>query len=438
MINERIEKVALETIEKEFSPVIGYQSIKKELIKICDIMQNIDFYSKLGVSVPNGLLLSGEPGLGKTLMANCFIKASGRRAFVCRKDKPDGDFVNYIKSIFDEAIRNSPSIVFLDDMDKFANGDSHHRNSEEFVTIQSCIDDAKNKDVFVLATINDEDNLPGSLLRAGRFDNRITVVAPKGEDAEKIVEYYIKKKKFVSDVDVKTITRLLNYASCAELETVINEAGVNAGFNRKEKIEMDDIVKACLRIIHKAPEKENAHSPEVLEAVAYHEAGHAVIAEVLEPGSVNFVSVRSHDGNTGGFTNIYQPEEYWIKKQYMENRVTVILGGKAATETVFGETDVGVNSDLRRAFDIVERFADDYCSNSFDRWVPNSRECSNGVVERRDMQLAFEMENFYHKAKKILVDNREFLDKLATALMNKDILTSVEIQAIKATCKMVA
>lgn len=437
MMNERIETATLEQLEKEFEPVIGYKSIKKELIRICDIMQNSEFYSKLGVSVPNGLLLSGDPGLGKTLMANCFIKASGRKAFTCRKDKPDGDFVNHIKSTFDEAVKNAPSIVFLDDMDKFANGDRYHRNSEEFVTVQSCIDDAKNKDVFVLASINDEDAIPESLLRAGRFDNRITVVSPKGEDAEKIVEHYIKKKNFVSEVDVKTITRLLNGASCAELETVINQAGVYAGFNRKEKIEMDDIVKACLRIIHKAPEKEYAHSPEVLKAVAYHEAGHAVIAEVLEPGSVNFVSVRSHGGNAGGFTNYYQPEEYWIKKQYMENRVTVILGGKAATETVFGETDVGANNDLHRAFDIVLRFVDDYCSNGFDRWIQDNQS-SQGTSERRDMQLAFEMENFYKKAKKILIDNREFLDKVATALMNKDILTSVEIQAIKATCKMVA
>ena len=156
------------------------------MIRICDIMRNHEFYSRLGVSVPNGLLLSGEPGLGKTLMANCFVKASGRKAFVCRKDKPDGDFVNHIKSVFDEAVENAPSIVFLDDMDKFsANGDEYHKNSEEFVTIQSCIDGVKGKEVFVLSTINDNNAIPKSLLRAGRFDNRIEVEPPKGEDAER-------------------------------------------------------------------------------------------------------------------------------------------------------------------------------------------------------------------------------------------------------------
>lgn len=430
-------QVSVAEIKKEFEPVIGYEAIKKEMIKIVDIMRNSEFYSRLGVSVPNGLLLSGEPGLGKTLMANCFLKASGRKSFICRKDKPDGDFVKYIKSTFDEAIKNAPSIVFLDDLDKYSNGDENHKNSEEFVTIQSCIDDSKDKGVFVIATINDEEAIPNSLLRAGRFDNRIEVTAPRGEDAEKIVEHYIKKKNFVSDVDVKTITKLLNGSSCAELEVVINQAGVYAGFNRQEKIEMEDIVKACLRIIHKAPEKESSFSPEILKAIAYHEAGHAVVAEVLEPGSVNFVSVRSHDGNTGGFTNYYQPDEYWIRKQYMENRVTVLLGGKAATEVCFGETDVGANSDLHRAFDICERFVDDYCSNGFDRWI-QSYNASNELKERQAMQLAHEMENFYKKAKKILVQNREFLDKLANALMNKDILTGIEIEEIKATCKMVA
>lgn len=429
MTNEK-QFVTLSEIEKAFEPVIGYNSIKKEMITICDIMRNTEYYVKLGVSVPNGLLLSGEPGLGKTLMANCFINASGRKSFICRKDKPDGDFVNHIKEIFNEAVKNAPSIVFLDDMDKFANGDECHRNSEEFVTVQSCIDDSKNKGVFVLATINDEDAIPESLLRAGRFDKRIEVKAPIYSDAEKIVEYYIKTKNFVSEVDVKTITRLLNGSSCAELETVINEAGVNAGFQRKEKIEMDDIVKACLRIIHNAPEKDHEYDPETLKQVAYHEAGHAVIAEILEPGSVNFVSVRSHGGGIGGFTNYYQPDEYWGKRLYMENRVIVLLGGKASTEISFGEIDPGATGDLKRAYDIVMRFVDDYCSNSFDRWV-DRRGSSDATYERRDMQVSVELENFYRKAKKILIDNRDFLDKVATALMNKDILTSAEIETLK-------
>ena len=433
-MNERIE---IATIEKEFEPIIGYKAIKTEMLKICDIMLNSEIYSNLGVTVPNGLLLLGDPGLGKTLMANCLIKASKRKHFTCRKLKPDGDFVNHIKSVFDEAVKNAPSIVFLDDLDKYANGDRHHKNSEEFVTVQSCVDEVKGKNVFVLATVNDTFAIPDSLIRAGRFDVQIKVEPPRGEDAEKIIEYYIKQKNFVSSVDIKTIARLLNNSSCAELETVINEAGIRAGFSRKDKVEMDDIISACLRVIYNAPEKNSPYSQEILQTVAYHEAGHAVLAEILEPGSVNFVSVRSHSGDKGGFTNYYQPDEYWNNKKYMENRITVLLGGKAATEVCFGDTDVGCGSDLRRAFDICERFTDDYCSLSFDRRASGGV-MPNSLSDRRDMQISIEMEKFYHNAKKILTLNREFLDKLATALMNKDVLTSAEIQQIKATCKKVA
>lgn len=182
----------------EFDKIIGYKDIKAELIRLCDVLKNNEKYKALGVTPIGGLLLNGDPGVGKTLMANCFIKESGRKAFVCRKNKPDGEFVNGIKNVFTEATENAPSIVFLDDMDKFANEDNYHRNAEEYVTVQSCIDEAKGKDVFVLATTNGTNNLPDSLLRAGRFDTVINVDAPKGEDAVEIVKYYLAQKEIRS------------------------------------------------------------------------------------------------------------------------------------------------------------------------------------------------------------------------------------------------
>ena len=162
----------------EFDKIIGYKDVKAELFRLCDVIKNADKYKALGVAPIGGLLLDGEPGVGKTLMANCFIKESGRKAFVCRKNKPDGEFVNEIKNVFNEAAENAPSIILLDDMDKFANEDDYHRNAEEYVTVQSCIDEIKGKDVFVLATTNGTENLPRSLLRAGRFDCIINVDAP--------------------------------------------------------------------------------------------------------------------------------------------------------------------------------------------------------------------------------------------------------------------
>lgn len=121
----------------KFDKIIGYSAVKKELKQIADTLKNREVYAKLGVSSPRGLLLYGEPGVGKSLMASAVIEESGRKAFVCRKDQPNGDFVKVIKATFEKAIENAPSIVLLDDMDKFANGDERHPDAEEYVTVQS-------------------------------------------------------------------------------------------------------------------------------------------------------------------------------------------------------------------------------------------------------------------------------------------------------------
>ena len=421
---------------KEFDKVIGYASVKVELERISDVLRNSEKYAKLGVTTPGGLLLHGEPGVGKTTMAKCFIEACGRKTFTCRKLKPNGDFVNEISHIFEQAIEAAPSIVLLDDFDKYANDDDMHRNSEEYVAVQSCIDDAKGKNVFVLATANSLKNLPDSLLRAGRFDKIIEVKNPTGKEAEAIVSYYLKQKCFVADVNVSEIARILDGKSCADLETVINEAGIYAGFGGRENIDMDDIVRACMRVIFNAPESLEGYSDEVVEKIAYHEAGHAVVAEILEPESVNIVSVCTHDSHTGGITSLYQPKEYFTSKNYMENRVRSLLAGKAATEVKYGNVDVGANSDLNRAFSIVERFVDDYCSTSFDRF--ERRDTSNTTLLLKEMQVASEMERYYAEARKILIKNREFLDKLAIALVQKKTVIARDIKVIKATCKTVA
>ncbi len=413
----------------EFDKIIGYKDVKTELFRICDVIKNADKYKALGVAPIGGLLLDGDPGVGKTLMANCFIKESGRKAFVCRKNKPDGEFVNEIKNVFTEAAENAPSIILLDDMDKFANEDDYHRNAEEYVTVQSCIDEIKGKDVFVLATTNGTDNLPRSLLRAGRFDYVISVDAPEGKDAVEIVKYYLSQKKAVAEIDAEEIARLLNGKSCAVLETVINTAGQYAGYENKEMIGVDDIIRACLRVIYNAPESTAPHNPVVLERTAYHEAGHAVIAEILESGSVDLVSVRKNTGTVGGFTAYHNPDDYWISKTHMENRVIAILGGKAATELIFGEADTGANNDLHRAFDIVQRFADNYCSYGFGYW--EGRDSSSDRLLRREDRITADMETYYARARKILIDNKAFLEALAKRLQEKDTLVSSEIKEIK-------
>lgn len=421
---------------KEFDKVIGYQSIKTELERICDIMRNYDKYKQLGVTTPRGLLLHGVPGVGKTLMAKCFVEASGRRAFICRKDKSDGDFLKSIVDTFNQAVQYAPSIVFLDDMDKFANEDEQRRDAEEYVTIQTCIDKVADKEVFVLATANDIHKLPKSLIRVGRFDKVLEVGSPVGADATNIVEYYLKQKSFVDDIDAQQVARLLGGRSCAELETVINEAGIYAGSQGKSKIDMDDIIRACMRVIFRAPESVDLYSPETLEHIAYHEAGHAIVNELLEHDSVNIVSVCKYSGDIGGVTSYHQSDKYFFDKKYMENRVMSLLAGRAATEIKYGEVDVGANSDVERAYDIVTRFVDNY--SSYGLYYIERRNSSHDLISRKELLIAIDMERYYAQARKLLIQNREFLDKLAAALVDKKTLTNKDIQAIKNTCNVIA
>ena len=411
-----------------FESIIGYRAIKLEVSRILDQLTNPNKYSVLGVTEPHGLLLHGVPGVGKSTFANAVVEASGRTVFVCRKDKSNGDFVNEIVHIFDKAAESAPSIVLLDDLDKFANEDERRRDSEEFVTVQACIDKVKYKSVFVVATANNIHKLPDSLIRAGRFDHVLELRCPTGKDAEEIVAFYLSKKPFVADLDVKLITRLLEGRSCAELESVINQAGTYAAFDGRAKVEMKDMIKAILRIVFKAPEsfEDNA---DALPLVACHEAGHALVAELLEPGSVNLVTALNHDSFAGGVASIHKNECYFYSKEMMENRVMHLLAGKAATEICYGVVDTGANSDLHRAFDIVHRFVDHYCSYGFGQFVIDKL-CSNEVLDRRDSRIAAEMERYYAQTKKLLLENKNKLDKLIGRLVEEKTLLGDQVQEI--------
>lgn len=425
---------------KEFEKIIGYEPVKKELRRICDILVDPKKYDKFGVKVSQGLLLYGEPGVGKSLMANCFIEASKRKCFVCRKTKSNGDFVNEITKIFQDAKANAPSIILLDDMDKFANEDDRHRDAEEYVAIQSGIDDLKGTDVFVVATANDVYKLPHSLKRNGRFSKRIEVRAPEGKDAEEIMKFYLSQKENVGEINLTEITRLLATKTCADLEVIVNEAGVYAAAEGKDKIDHDDMVRACMRILYDAPEAEElvfSNSLEKNRMTAYHEAGHVVVAEVLEPETVTLSSIANYTGDAAGITSTYQTQEYFRSIKFMKNRVKVVLGGKAATELVFGEIDVGATNDLKRAFRIAARFNNDYCGVGFDSNTCYIDDISDSQRERNNQKITAELDKAYLEVKEILVRNREFLEKIAGKLLEKTTIMMSDIQEIKNTCTIV-
>lgn len=425
---------------KEFDEIIGYEPVKKELKRICDILVNPEKYKKFGVKASQGILIYGEPGVGKSLMADCFVKATKRKCFICRKTKANGDFVNEITKVFEEAKANAPSIILFDDIDKFSNEDERRSDTEEYVAVQSGIDNIKGEDVFVIATANDIYKLPYSLKRTGRFSKKIEIKPPVGKDAEKIIKFYLSQKENVGEINLTEITRLLSTKTCADLETIVNEAGVYAASENKEKIDHSDMIRACLRVLYDAPEGEDALFSEVVEKnrmTAYHEAGHIVVAEILEPESVTLASIAIHIGGVAGITSFYQTEEYFKSIKYMKNRVKVLLGGKAATELEYGEIDVGASNDLNRAFKIAARFYDEYCGFGFDSNLSYNRDISDLQKERNNQRLAQELQKSYLEVKEILVKNREFLEKVTEKLLEKTTLMMSDIQEIKKTCKIV-
>lgn len=428
-----------------FDKIIGYDEVKKELKQFGDILSNPEVYKKLGVSEPRGLLLYGPPGVGKTLMAEAVIKSSKRHAYICRKDEPNGKFVKKIKKTFAEATENAPSIVLLDDVDKFANGDEVHRDAEEYVTVQSCIDDIKGKQVFVIATANSIHCLPRSLLRAGRFDRKIGIMVPTGTDAVNIIEYYLKKKTMVSDIDSVLLARLMVGNSCAVLETVINEAGIYAGIERADSITMEHIIRACMKLIYGVSDCSKTDSKKCIGKAeiqcnddwysAYHEAGHAIVSEILYPGSVTITSVLSSQmDQIDGFTMYYRKE----KKAVYDIEVQIItsLAGRAAVEQRFGIKEIGAEKDLDNAFEACSNLIENVCVRGSHLYAYNYRD-SEDLLKRQEQAVAQEIERYYEMAKQILALNREFLDKTAAALVDKKFLLPDDIRKIKSKCKIV-
>ena len=409
-----------------FNNIIGYKHIKDELNRIIDCINNKDKYESLGVKIPKNLLLYGNPGVGKTLFANAFISSLNRNKYIIRKDMPDGKFVEYLNNKIKEAINNLPAVILLDDIDKFSNNDDNHKNSDEFIVIQSLIDDCKDKDIYFIATANNLEAMPNSLIRVGRFDCKINVENPNIKDATKIIEHYFKDKKIDKDINYEEIAKLLDGRSCALLETIINEAGLYAGYNNSNIITKNDIIKACLRIIYNSSRNEDDRPKEQLETAAYHEAGHALIAELLEPNSVNLVTVENYYGNKGGITSLSQNDSYFYNIKYMENRIMVLLAGKASIDLIFNRLDVGASTDIDRANRIAKRIYHEYQINGFSSYD----DMSATAMVNRENWIKDKLLDLYNKTKNLLFDNKDKLIKLSNILINKKILLQEDFKNI--------
>lgn len=401
---------------KEFDSIIGYDDIKVELSRIADMLNNPSKYKKLGVRLIRGLMIAGEEGLGKTLMANCLIKVLNRNVYTVTNDMG----VSGIKETFNKAKENGNSIVFIDDLDNISNVVRFDNNAREYVTIQSCIDDCKNSDVFVLACVNNDSLVPRSLVREDRFDKLIYIETPNIDDATKIIEHFLSDKKCSMDLDYYEIASMLGGKTCSALKLILNEAGVYAGYENRCEIEMKDIIKSIMRLVYCSSDKRI----DDIEEVAYHEAGHVVVSEVLKRNSVVFVTTRSCFNEKGGHVE-------FRKQDCLENKVLSLLGGRAAIEIVYGKDDIFSDYEISDAASLVKRFIDTHCSYDF---ICFGDKKSNELLKRKEVEVKLELERYYRRAKEILMDNRELLDLVANELIEKEVLLSGDIRRMVSEC----
>ena len=413
-----------------FDKIIGYEPIKKELLQIVDMIRNGDVYEALGAKLPQGVLLHGAPGLGKTMMANCFIEESALPAYVVRRNKGSNDFISEVTETFQKAKENAPCIVFLDDIDKFANEDSGHRDAEEYVAVQAGIDEVKNSGVFVLATANIIRKLPFSLVRLGRFDRKIEVERPTDKDAEEIIAHYLSDKKVSESVNMEDLSKMISYSSCAELETILNEAAIYAAFERKQSIGMEDLVKAVLKLKYDSVENYTEAYGEDRMKTALHEAGHLVVSEVLSPGSVGLASIHSTIRNeTGGF--IHRCRDVSGLSHY----VLIALAGKAAVELYYADTCAdGCKDDIQRAYDAIRDGISEEATHGFglvDISTQKFPETTENYKARNEAVTHAELERYMLKAREILLKNTDFLAEAAEALTEKETLLYSDIRAIR-------
>lgn len=411
-----------------FENVVGYDGIKEELSKVIDMFNNQKVYESMGAKLTKGILLFGEPGLGKTLLAKDLIKACNVKSFVIVNDKKRSDLIYDINRVFKEAIASEKAIILLDDIDKFGCKSYDDEPDSVFANIQSNIDKIKTNNVLIIATANNLDKLPYSLIRKGRFDITIDVENPNESDCEKIVEYYLKTKKVNKDFNYDDAYKIVGYTSCADLESFLNEAAILAAYKRKDSIDIKDIIDVYTKENYSVKNCDVKCSNEELYATSLHEAGHAVVAEALHKGCVGFVSVSKYKSkSTQGFTKL---GEQLVRRP--EN-ILFTLGGKAACELFYqGRCASGCQFDLNTAFNLVRGGI----VGSGTLGIGNAIQfkidgMSESIKERIEYLTQSEIERNMFIVKDILLKNKDLLLKIADELSKKCYLLHSDIKRIE-------
>lgn len=444
-----------------FADVAGIDEVNEEVEEIIDYLKDQKRFAQLGAEIPKGVLLVGAPGTGKTLLA----KAIAGEAHVPFFFISGSDFVEMfvgvgaarVRDMFEKAKASAPCIIFIDEIDAVGRkrgaglGGGHDEREQTLNQLLAEMDGFQpNKGIIMLAATNRPDVLDPALLRPGRFDRRITVPRPELKGREDIIGVHLRGKTLAPDVDAAVLARQTPGFVGADLKNLCNEAALLAARENKSIIEMSDFEEAIDRVIAGVRRKGIVLSKEIRERIAYHESGHALLGRLLPKADpVHKISIIPRGDGSLGFTlQLPLEEKYIVSEEELNDKLVTLFGGRAAEEIVFNNFTTGAYDDLKQATKLAKRMvveygmsktlgpislARDHVDVFLGEEIVKSNEHSEDLSALVDNEIRRLITDSYKKAKHLLTENRSMLDRLASTLLEKEIIAGNELQQLFAS-----
>ena len=441
-----------------FANVAGLREEKEELEELVDFLRDPKKYTKLGARIPKGVLLVGPPGTGKTLLAKAVAGEAGVPFFSIS----GSDFVEMfvgvgasrVRDLFEDAKKNAPCIVFIDEIDAVARrrgtgmGGGHDEREQTLNQMLVEMDGfGVNEGIIVMAATNRVDILDPAIMRPGRFDRKIVVGRPDVKGREEILAVHAKNKPLGEDVDLKQIAQTTAGFTGADLENLLNEAAILAAKENRGFVMQVDIQKAFIKVGIGAEKRSRIISEKEKKITAFHEAGHAILFHVLpDVGPVHTVSIIPTGTGAAGYTMpLPEKDEMFNSKGRMLQEIIVDLGGRVAEELVFDDITTGASQDIKQATqmarDMVTRYGmseniglicykDDDDEVFIGRDLAHAHNYSEGVASAIDVEVKNIIDHAYEEAKRIIGENRKVLDRCANLLLEKEKITREEFEAL--------